>query len=801
MAEKFQRRSRDDERGGFQRKQWRDRENHSSHNHADHEDRRSFSRDDRGGRDSFARGDRRSFNRDDRGDRRSFNRDDRGDRRSFSRDDRGDRRSFNRDDRGGRDSFARGDRRSFNRDDRGDRRNFASTRTESRKPRQHDSRQQGPQTKTWSSTDRYESPAAQEPVIPAGVSADELDHEALRALETLSGPNRDIVARFLVMAGQLIDIDPELAHTYATAAAARAGRVDVVREATALTAYASGRYEEALREVRAVRRMRGDNSLRAIEVDSERALGRPEKAVEIIEATDPRTLDMNEQVELVLVSSGARADLGQSEVGLLLVDDALTALPADADSFLVARLMSVKADRLRELGRNDEADEIEAAIPDDENPDIIDIGLIADADVDDKRSTLRGSDTPLSELFDAALIDLDGTAYSGKTAIPYAAEGVIAARAVGMETAFVTNNAARTPEEVAKHLTELGHEATTDMVMTSSMDVVALMSEHLNEGARVLVIGSEGLRQPVTQAGYIIVESADEEPEAVIQGLDKEVTWERLNEAAFAIQKGAAYFATNLDSSLPVERGEALGNGALVRAVQQATRKRPIAAGKPQPGIYRRGAQLVESSNPIAVGDRLETDIMGAVAAGIPSLHVLTGVHDARAVITAPKGQRPSFLAIDMRGLNETHPIPKHHTDGTWTCGYSQIARADRYGKLSLDGIALEGPEYTVTLDSYRALAAAAWEYASEGREVTCPLIHVVPNDDPNGIVKAPEPAEEPLQPEGESDEKSTGKNQQTTEKTPTFLPGEEELAELLGPIDNAELDEILRLDDEDMTE
>ncbi len=662
------------------------------------------------------------------------------------------------------------------------------------------------------------------------------------------------------MAGQLIDVDPEQAHQHAMAASARAGRVDVVREAAALTAYASGRYEEAMREVRALRRMRGDNSLRAVEADIERALGRPDKAVEIIDATETKGMDLAEQVELVLVSSGARADLGQFEVGLVLVDDALAALPADTDPFFIARLMSVKADRLRELGRDSEADEVEASIPEvDEEPAIIDIGLIADADVDGKRTALRGSDTPLSQIFDCALIDLDGTAYSGNEPIAHAAEGVVAARNGGMKTVFVTNNASRTAADVAAHLVDLGHEATEDMVMTSSMDVVAILKEHLDDGAKILVIGTDGLRQPVADAGYAIVESADDEPAAVVQGLDKTITWDRLNEAAFAIENGALFFATNLDASLPVERGQALGNGALVKAVQHATRQRPISAGKPQPGIYLRAAAKVEAKTPIAVGDRLETDILGAVEAGIPSLHVLTGVHDAKAVITAAKGQRPSFLALDMRGLNEAHPEAKHHVDGTWTCGVSQVAQADRYGNLSLDGIALlPEAEYTVTLDSYRALAAAAWDYASEGREVRCPQLTVVPNDDPAGLVEAPEPTDDSstemdetidqvaddkvgddtadvevdasevdsddggdsnaiaaaevigagdaeAEDRGDGDESgaietdadhamATAMTSVVTSNeannTPMFLPGEEELADLLGEIDEAELED-----------
>ena len=117
--------------------------------------------------------------------------------------------------------------------------------------------------------------------------------------------------------------------------------------------------------MRAVRRMRGDNSLRAVEADAERGMGRPEKAIQIIDETETKGMELSEQVELVLVSSGARADIGQNEVGLLIVDEALAALPEDTDPALVMRLMSVKADRLRELGRDEEADTVEADMPTD----------------------------------------------------------------------------------------------------------------------------------------------------------------------------------------------------------------------------------------------------------------------------------------------------------------------------------------------------------------------------------------------------------------------------------------------------
>ena len=783
---------RDDARGdrGFQRRD--DRRGGERGGYDRREGDRGFQRrDDRRGGYDRREGDRGGFQRrddrrggfEDRGERGGFRRDDR---RGGFRDDRrgGDRGGFQRRDNDRRDFGSRDDRRGDRggyqrRDDR--RGGFRYDRRDGRGPRGNDRRKDA-NYQSYSSTEEYVSPNGNEPTIPAGVSAQELDADAARALTTLSGPNRDIVARHLVMAGQLIDLDPEAAYQHAQAAVSRAGRVDVVREAAALTAYASGRYEEALREVRAVRRMRGDESLRAVEADAERGLGHPEKAVEIIDATDSSSLDLAEQVELVLVSSGARADLGQPDVGLVIVDDALAALPASADDELRRRLMAVKAERLTELGRTEEAEEVIAAMPAEaEDTDIIDIALYQDADVDNKRSPLRGSESALAEEFDCALLDLDGTAWSGDERIEHAASSVIEARTMGMASAFVTNNAMRTPQQVADKLNGMDFEATPEMVMTSAMDIAAIMAEELAEGSKVLVIGGAGLRLALEERGFVLVDSADDEPAAVVQGLDKQVNWALLSEGAFAIERGAAFYASNLDATLPVERGQALGNGSLVRAIQHATRKRPTAGGKPEPGIYRRASELVGARNPLAVGDRLETDIMGAVAAGVPAMHVLTGVHMARDVIRAPRGQRPSYLAIDMRGLLEAHPAPKHHRDGTWTCGLSQVAKAERSGVLTLDDVELTEP-VTITIDSYRALAAAAWEYAdAAGSAPSCPEITVVSNDDPAGIVTAPEPSAQPEDDNDFFDVAADADNlPEPGEQTPAFLPGEEELEQLL---------------------
>lgn len=587
----------------------------------------------------------------------------------------------------------------------------------------------------------FKSHDPNEPMIPAGVVAEDLDKEAFKALATLSGANKEIVARHLVAAGQLIDVDPQLAYEHAQSAVKRAGRVDVVREAAALTAYATERYEEALREVRAVRRMRGDKSLVAIEADCERGLGRPERAIAIFDETDLSKLSLEDQVELILVAAGARADMGQLEYSLMIVENSLENLPEDADDYLRRRLMLLQADRLRALGREDDAVQVELTVPDEDDPmEIVDLGLLLDGDVDNVRTDLRGADKPLCEVFDGALLDLDGVCYHGKNVVPGGPEALTKALDSGMTLGYVTNNASIPPEAVAEKLTSMGYEVSADDIMTAANDLIIDLKEKYPEGATLLVVGSEGLTMLLQEAGFTTVSSAETDVDAVVQGFGPEVDWKLMTEGAYAINKGAEYYATNTDATLPTERGFALGNGALVAAVVKATGKRPISAGKPRPEIFLRAAQMIKSEKTIGVGDRLETDVAGAIAAKMASLHVLTGVHSARDVITARKGQRPSFVGLGLEALNETHPRPMHHKDNTWTCGVSQVVRIARGGIVEIGeiGMAEDGDAVTLNIDTYRALVAAAWHYAEENNPPHCPQIIVVENDDESGIVREP---------------------------------------------------------------
>lgn len=326
-------------------------------------------------------------------------------------------------------------------------------------------------------------------------------------------------------------------------------------------------------------------------------------------------------------------------------------------------------------------------------------------------SDLLGSNEPLYSAFDVALVDLDGVAYRGPYAIPTAPEALAAARGAGMGIVYVTNNASREPETVAAHLSELGMPTEPHEVLTAAQAVASLMGESLAAGSTVYVVGGVGLRTAVTQAGYTIVDSAEHNPDAVVQGFSPDVSWKELAEAAYAIRAGARYFASNKDLTIPNDRGVAPGNGALVEVVVTATGVVPPAAGKPEPAMFRLAAEKANAKRPLVIGDRLDTDIKGARAAKMPSLQVLTGVNDLLDAYAAPPAHRPSFVGRDLRALAAAHPAPVKRGEH-WHVGE---ARAWIDG----DALHVEGDYGPDGLDGARAALVAGWEAADEGRPVS----------------------------------------------------------------------------------
>ncbi|MFD7469522.1 HAD hydrolase-like protein [Streptomyces tendae] len=322
------------------------------------------------------------------------------------------------------------------------------------------------------------------------------------------------------------------------------------------------------------------------------------------------------------------------------------------------------------------------------------------------RTRPAGSGPHLSEAYDTALLDLDGVVYAGGNAIAHAVDSLAAARDGGMRLAYVTNNALRTPDVVAAHLTELGIPTGAEDVITSAQAVARLIAEQLPSGARVLVIGGEGLRVALRERGLEPVESAEDDPAAVVQGFGgPELPWGRFAEACYAIARGVPWYASNTDLTIPGARGIAPGNGAAVEVVRIATGAEPQVAGKPLPPMHRETILRTGARRPLVVGDRLDTDIEGAFNGEVDSLLVLTGVTDGAQLLAAPPQHRPTYVDADLRGLLTGQPEITGDAERGFRCGgWTATAGGER---LELDG---EG----AALDGLRALCAAAWTAGGE---------------------------------------------------------------------------------------
>ena len=262
---------------------------------------------------------------------------------------------------------------------------------------------------------------------------------------------------------------------------------------------------------------------------------------------------------------------------------------------------------------------------------------------------------PMVAGYAAVVCDLDGVVYRGGDAVPHAVESIAA---LDVPVLFATNNASRPAAGVAAHLRDLGIDCHPRDVATSAQAAAWLLSLELDQGARVLAVGGEGVPEALQEAGLVPVSPSadgDDEVSAVAQGYGRGVTAADLAAAAYAVESGARWYATNTDATLPTDRGLAPGNGSLVAAVATAVGRGPdVVAGKPESPLYELCAQRLgfDVDRVLAVGDRLDTDIAGAVAAGMDSLLVLTGVDDLESLLEAPEANRPTYVSVDLRALH-----------------------------------------------------------------------------------------------------------------------------------------------------
>jgi HAD superfamily hydrolase (TIGR01450 family) len=273
---------------------------------------------------------------------------------------------------------------------------------------------------------------------------------------------------------------------------------------------------------------------------------------------------------------------------------------------------------------------------------------------------------------DLLLADLDGVVYEGAVAIKNAVETINTIAQQNIPVGYVTNNSSRKPETIVEQLLGFGLHAKPENIISSGQTAVELLQTKISSGARVLVVGGDGLRARVSAGGFEIVSSSDDKPEAVIQGFAPDVSWNDLAEAAYSIQNGAIWVATNNDWTLPQEKGLAPGNGTLVGAVHTAVGQLPIVAGKPEPAIFQTALNLFKPESAVFVGDRLDTDILGANRAGIKSALVLSGVSTRKDVLAAKPEERPFYIIGNLDELLADYLAPKQTKRG-FTCGKASV--------------------------------------------------------------------------------------------------------------------------------
>lgn len=316
------------------------------------------------------------------------------------------------------------------------------------------------------------------------------------------------------------------------------------------------------------------------------------------------------------------------------------------------------------------------------------------------------------------MFDMDGVVKVGDRAVTWAVEQVDAVRAAGASIAFVTNNASRSAARVAEQLRTFGIEASPSDVVTSAQAAAGHVRAEHGEGAPVVLLGAEGLHEAAREAGLVVTEDPSRAV-ALLSGYAPDARWSEIMRAAVLVRAGLPYVASNTDATIPTSFGVAPGHGTLVQLISEFAGVTPWVAGKPSPPLLLETIERTGGTTPLMVGDRLDTDIAGAHAVGCASLLVMTGVTTMQELVAASGALRPTYVAPDLRGLTEAHPVPSTHEAGRQVLnGWTATVRD---GELEVSGTGHEA-------DWLRVCAAAAWRWLDEtGDAVTLDSFRVPP--------------------------------------------------------------------------
>jgi 4-nitrophenyl phosphatase len=217
---------------------------------------------------------------------------------------------------------------------------------------------------------------------------------------------------------------------------------------------------------------------------------------------------------------------------------------------------------------------------------------------------------------------------------------------------LATNNATLTAEQYVAKLAHMGVAVAKQEILTSGMATTLYLAQHSHPSAtRVFAMGEDGLRQPLSERGFVLTDLYDVSAQYVVCGMDRTLSWDKLATATLNIRAGAKFIGTNPDLTLPTERGITHGNGAVLAALQAATDVTPTIIGKPEPIMYEQAMALLGSApaETAAIGDRVETDILGAVRANIHSIMVLSGVSSEKEL--EGLDYRPTWVMPDIRDI------------------------------------------------------------------------------------------------------------------------------------------------------
>jgi 4-nitrophenyl phosphatase len=262
------------------------------------------------------------------------------------------------------------------------------------------------------------------------------------------------------------------------------------------------------------------------------------------------------------------------------------------------------------------------------------------------------------------ILDMDGVLWEGETPLPGMPEFLSFLRAENIRRVLATNNASLTPDSYVQKLARMGAEVSREEILTSATATAAYLKSIVRPGEKVFIIGEEGLVQAVTEAGLAAAGPGDDHAAYVVCGMDRGLSWQKLAAATIHLRGGARFIGTNPDLTFPTERGIAHGNGAILAALTAASGVKPTVIGKPFPALFQMALRQmgISKSGVAALGDRMETDILGARKAGIKSILVLTGVSSRREARRSP--YHPTVVVEDLPSLQKAWQLSRKRRSG-----------------------------------------------------------------------------------------------------------------------------------------